>query len=251
MNQLRIPACFFLLFCCILLLSCSNEDSGSRENTTTTDTDVEVTTEDTSERRDPYWQQQSVGGSAAEKKQQIVKKYKSLLVFHANDTMQVNKTYLATLALARNSSLGPVKTKVLEISEATDDNVMVDTTIELGKRMKARLMDLSPNNDKSFSILQIGSDEQNLSNTKEAIWQWNIEPLKEGVHKLRLSIEVILSDDDRVNLPTKNIPVIIFAQKVSVGTKIANFISNYWQWIITAIFLPIFIAWLTNRIRKK
>ena len=245
MNQFRIPACFYLLlFLCILLLSCSSGDNS-------TNSELEPDIEDTSEIRDPYWQEQTVGGNNAEKKQQLVKKYSSLLVFHADDTMQVNKTYIASLALARNSALGPVKIKVLEISDATDDNVIVDTTIELGKKMKAKLMDLSPRNEKSFLIEQIGSEEQNLNNTKESIWQWNIEPLKAGQHKLKLSIQVILSDDDRVNLPTKDIPVLIFAEKISFGAKIQNFFSKYWQWIITGICLPIFIAWLTNRIKKK
>jgi len=248
MKQFRIPACFFLtLILTILLLSCN---SGTEEVTTSNETTTDTSTVDTSEFRDPYWQEQSIGGSNAEKKQQLVKKYSSLLVFHADDTMQVNKTYLASLALARNAALGPIKMKVLEISDATDDNVIVDTTIQLGKRMKAKLMDLSPRNNKSFEIVQIGEDEQNLSKTNESIWQWNIEPLKEGQHKLKLSIQVILSDDDKINLPTKDIPVTIFAQKISVGTKIANFFSKYWQWIVTAIFLPIFIALLTNRIKK-
>ena len=201
--------------------------------------------------RDPGLIEQSEGNGKEERKAQLVKKYNSLLVFHADDTMQVNKTYLATLALARNAALEPVKIKVLEISDATDDHVIVDSTIELGKRVKANLLDLSPKKDKSFEITQIGEDEQNLSKTKESIWQWNIEPLKAGQHKLKLSIQVIESDDNKFNLPTKDISVTIFAQKVTVGTKIANFFSNYWQWVITGILLPILIAFLTNWIKKR
>lgn len=252
MKQLRISAGIFLLsLFYLLLLGCKNSTDESTETKTVSDEMTTNESKDTSEVRDPYWVEQSVGGSTAEKKQQLVKKYNSLLVFHANDTMEVKQVYTATLALARNAELEPLKMRVLKESEATDDKVLVDSTIELGKRMKATLVDWSSAAEPSFSIKAMGSDEQNLSKTKEAIWQWRIEPLKAGPHKLKLSIQVILSDGDQINLPVRNIPIIIFAKKVSFATKVGNFFSNYWQWVITAILLPILIAWLTTRIRQS
>lgn len=238
MNQLRLYAIIIICVFC-LLQSCSKakKDSENIQSTTTEET------------RDPYWQNPTVGINNKDLANKLVKKYNSLLVFHASDTMQVNRTYTATLALARNAPLGPIKMKVLEASDATDENVLVDTTIELGKKMRADLKDFSPRNDRSFLIEKIGSDEQNLTGSKEAYWQWNIEPLKEGNHKLKLVIQVVLGDEGEVNLPTKEIPVTIFAQQVSAGAKVREFFSNYWQWIITGILLPVFIAWLTTRMR--
>lgn len=241
MNQLRTPLCFFLFFSIICFYSCAKKNSRKSANYSPTDT---------SEYTDPYWQHHSVGVANTEGKQQLVKNFTTLLVFHADDTMQVNKAYLATLALAKNANLAELKEKVLDASDASDDNAIVDTTIHLGKRMKAKLVDMSPRNDPSFYIEEMGNEEQNLNSSKEAYWNWKIEPLKEGEHELKLSIQVILSDDDRINLPPRDIKVTIFAQKVSVSTKIGNFFSNYWQWIITGILLPIFIALLTNRIRR-
>ena len=241
--MLRIPKYLFIFLFQFFLIACNNSSSDFKKEEKTSYIEPDDTT-------DRYWEKQNVGVGNKEKKDQFVKKYNSLLVFHADDTMQVNKTYIATLALARNMPLGPLKIKVLEESDATDDNVIVDSTIQLGKKMRADLRDFGPRNEKSFFIEQIGSPEQSLSDSKEATWQWNIEPLKEGHHKLKLSIQVISGDKGEVNLPTKDIPVTIFAEKVSMGTKFANFFSNYWQWIITAIFLPIFIAMLTNRIKQ-
>ena len=181
----------------------------------------------------------------------LEKKYSSLLVFHADDTMEVKKVYTAALALARNAALDPIIKTVLDNSAALNENVIKDTTIELGKRMKAELVDLSPRDDPSFIIKLMGEGEQNMRKSKESIWQWSIEPLKEGPHKLMLSIQVIISDEDKINLPARNIPVIIFAKKVSFITKVGDFFAGYWQWIITGILLPIFIAWLTNSIKQK
>ena len=242
MRQLRTPVYIYLLIILnLLLFSCAKKESRKLINHSSTDT---------SEYTDPYWQHHTVGTGKTEAKQQLVKKFNTLLVFHANDTMQVNKAYVATLALAKNTNLEELKAKVLDASDASDNNAIVDTTIHLGKRMKAKLVDMSPRSDPSFYIEEMGDQEQNLNSSKEAYWNWKIEPLKEGEHELKLSIQVILSDDDRINLPPRDIKVTIFAQKVSVSTEIGNFFSNYWQWIITGILIPIFIAWLTSRIKQ-
>jgi hypothetical protein len=203
-----------------------------------------------SEYKDPYWDNPAVGADPTEKTN-LVKKFNNLLVFHIDDTMEVKTVYTATLALARNAAIGPLKIKVLEESGASGDDVLLDTTIELGKRMKANLKDMSPSDNKSFKIEPFGTDEQNLNKSKESYWQWSIEPLKEGSHKLMLSIQVILSDEDKVNLPARNIPVMIYSKKVPFMSKVGNFFSNYWQWLITAILLPIIIALLTNSLKQR
>jgi hypothetical protein len=236
---------------CFLLLSCNN---ASDSHTTSEAAEfrrlenLDVNAE--SEYKDPYWDNPAVGADPTEKTN-LVKKFNNLLVFHIDDTMEVKTVYTATLALARNAAIGPLKIKVLEESGASGDDVLLDTTIELGKRMKANLKDMSPSDNKSFKIEPFGTDEQNLNKSKESYWQWSIEPLKEGSHKLMLSIQVILSDEDKVNLPARNIPVMIYSKKVPFMSKVGNFFSNYWQWLITAILLPIIIALLTNSLKQR
>ena len=199
----------------------------------------------------PAYEPDKVGINETEKRSIAVKKFNSVLAFHANDTMQVKKVYTAALALARNAALDPIIKLALENSEASDDSVIVVTDIELGKRMKAELIDMSPRDDPSFIIKPLGYNEQNIDKTKHAIWQWNLEPLKEGEHKLMLSVEVIPSDDNPFNLPARKIPVRIFAKKDPFFTKVGNFFDKYWQWIITGILIPIFIALLTNAIKQR
>jgi len=264
MKQFQIIVYLILFFFLQLLLSCGMGGSGNPEKKSARDytkadsSSIQnneifpIVNPDTEEFHDAYWQNENmVGSSQKETKQSLAKKYNSLLVFHAEDTMEVNKTYLATLALAKNADIEAVKLKVLEASDATSDNIIVDTTIQLGKRMRAKLLDLSPKNDKSFTIEKISPDEQNLTAIKEAYWQWNIEPLKEGNHELKLSVQVILGDGDEVGLPARDIPVTIFAKKVSFISKLGNFFGKYWQWIITGILIPLFIGFYTNWLKQR
>ena len=249
MNPLRSLIYFFLVPS-LFLVSCKNASKPDTAETAEYRPLENFEINPASDFKDPYWDN-PVAGADPGKKANLVKKFNSLLVFYADDTMEVKRVYTATLALARNATLGPIKIRVLEQSGSLDDNVLVDSTIELGKRVRASLKDVSPRDDKSFQIDQLGVDEQNLSKGKESYWQWNIEPLKAGSHKLMLSIQVILSDDDRVNLPARNIPVMIFSKKVSFFTKVENFFGSYWQWIITAILVPIVIALLNNTLKQR
>jgi len=260
MKQLYIHVCFFLLLLFyFILLSCNNaskeSDSTIVENIAASggfkSLDSFEINEDSSKFRNSNLEVQGFGENDSEKKTTISRKLDNLLVFHVDDTMNLKETYRATLALARNAALDPLIQSVLRESEASDDSVIVDSTIQLGKRVRAKLLDVGPRDDKSFRIEPFGTDEQNLDKTKERYWQWNIEPLKEGPHKLLLTVEVIYGDNNEMNLPARNIPIIIFAKKVSFSTKVGNFFSNYWQWVITGILLPILIALLTNWIKRR
>lgn len=183
----------------------------------------------------------------------LKKKYRELLVFHADDTMEVNKPKLATLILGKNESIEDLTIQVLEKSQANDPEIKSDTTISLGSKMKARLISFGGSTlDKSFEIEPLGDDIQSFSkDRKKILWQWKITPLKPGQQELKLSIQIIEKDGESVSLPAKNIPVIIFARSESFLSKIGTFIETKYEWIITAIMLPILIAWFTTRIRMK
>src|SRR6218665_991551 len=65
------------------------------------------------------------------------KKFKSLLMFHADDTMEVNKPRLATLILSKDELLGRIKAEVLEQSNSTkEETTRMDTLVDLGSKMK-------------------------------------------------------------------------------------------------------------------
>ena len=247
MKYNTVTCILFILFTCLFFAHCNNGiDSPARK-----DTPPGNHAEDSADASEQYMKNFDVVG-ASEQKQQLVKKYNNLLVFHADDTMEVNKTYIATLALAKNADIEKLSLKVLEASDASGKNVITDTTIQIGKRMRARLLDLSPRNDRSFDITPISPDEQNLiSKTKEAYWQWNVEPLKEGNRELKLSVVVIMNDEESFGLPAKDIPVLIFAKKASFINRVGNFFSKYWQWVITGIFVPIIIAWFTTWFKQR
>ena len=191
------------------------------------------------------------GTSSETRSDKLTKKYKSLLVFHADDSMEVNKPKLAVLVLARDANQEALKLEVLEESNAKDDNVKTDTTVDLGSKMKARLIPFS-GSKVDFEIEPLGDDEQSFkTDRKKILWQWKITPLKEGNHELKLSIQIIEKDGEAVSLPARNIPVLIYAKPQDLMSKVGNFFATKYEWIITAVLIPVIIGIVNIKMRNK
>lgn len=183
----------------------------------------------------------------------LQKKYRSLLVFHADDTMEVNRPKLAVLVLAKNESVEKLKMEVLDEANARDEKIKTDTTMDFGSKMKARLIAFGGSKvDSDFEIEPLGDDEQSFkTDRKKILWQWKITPLKAGQHELKLTIQIIEKDGEAVSLPARNIPVVIFAKEEGFMSKVGNFFATKYEWIITAVMIPLVIAVVNNRMRGK
>lgn len=183
-------------------------------------------------------------------------RFKNLLIFHASDTMKINKSYLATLILGKDQVLEELKTEVLEADGATTDDIKQDTSFETGSKMKARLIDMSGGGNKGFVIELIGGEESAVQSItakrKKTIWQWKLTPQTPGLQELRLSINVIEKDGEVVNLPARNIPVVIFAEPESFLSNVGSFFKNEnTKWLLSAIFIPIFLSWYNTKRKNK
>lgn len=184
-------------------------------------------------------------------------RFKNLLVFHANDTMKINKSYLATLILGKDQVLEELKTAILETDGSPNDDIKQDTSFEMGTKMKARLIDMSGAGNKGFTIELIGGEEaatQSITEKrKKVIWQWKLTPQAPGLQELKLSVNVIEKDGEIVNLPARNIPVVIYAEEEGFFASIGSFFKNEnTKWLLSGILIPVFVGWYTvGRQNKK
>jgi hypothetical protein len=189
--------------------------------------------------------------------QHILKhRFKNLMLFHANDTMKINKSYLATLILGKDQIVDELKTEILPAEDSASNNIKQDTSFEIGTKMKARLIDMSGAQNKGFAIELIGGEEaatQNITEKrKKTIWQWKLTPQTPGLQELKLSINVIEKNGEIVNLPARNIPVMIFAEQEGFFASIGSFFKNeHTRWLLSAILIPVFLGWYTTKRKNK
>ena len=185
----------------------------------------------------------------------IADKVKSAMVFHIDDTMQIGTGYKVTLALGKDLSLDDLKAEVQLSTNAKAEDLRTDTTLKVAAEMRARLKDLSPAGEKSFDITSLSESgdiqEINEETDNKAFWQWNVIPLKEGKHRIELVVDIVLDRKRSIFLPSRTMDVMIHSKPESIGSKFSVFFEKYWQWMITAIIIPIIIAWLTTRIRQR
>lgn len=195
-------------------------------------------------------------GNSANADNLLKRRFKNLLVFHADDTMKIKKAYIATLILGKDQVLGTIKEEALESSNASDENIKHDTSVDIGSKMRARLIDMSGATNKGFDIELLGGEEaatQSITEKrKKAIWNWKLIPQTPGQQELKLAITILEKDGESVTLPTKNIPVLIFAEKESFIDSVGSFFKNdSTKWILSAIIIPIFLAWITSKIKYR
>lgn len=183
----------------------------------------------------------------------LKKKFKNLLFFYADDSMQVNTPKLATLILSKDGTVEKMKLEVLDESNAKDEGIKTDTSMDFGSKMKARLIAFgSGSNENSFTIESLGDEIQSFDADRDKIlWQWKVTPLKPGQQELKLSIQVMVKDGEAVSLPARNIQVIIYAKPESFLSSVSDFISRKYEFLITAIMIPIIIAFFTTRMKNK
>lgn len=227
----------FLLSICLFILSCQHVD---REANHDSESD-----EMSSKKKDTSYDTEDVSDAPNGDK-----RYENLLLFNIKDTLQVHSIYKATLGLAKGETIEELKRDVLQSSTDNGNNI-IDTTLKIASVMRATLKE-SGGTKEYFQISPIGEEEQSIDEVSDnkAFWQWNIEPLKEGKHQLELVVEIVVKSR-HIFLPSRTIPVLIYSQPEGTATKVSNFIGNNWQWIISAVFIPLFITWITIRHKNK
>ena len=188
----------------------------------------------------------------------LKRRYKNLLVFHADDTMKIKKSYIATLILGKDQMYGTLKAEALSSSKAEDEKVKMDTTIELGGRMQAKLMDGGGKENKGFEIEIMGgalAETQKITDKRKAAqWNWRLTPLTPGQQNLTLFISVIQKGDEGdegITLPTTAIPILIFAEEESFMSKAGTFFEKNFLWLLGTLLIPLLLGWYNARMRHR
>jgi hypothetical protein len=67
-------------------------------------------------------------------------------------------------------------------------------------------------------------------------WEWNVIPLKSGMHRLNLCVDAII---EMPNLPERVKHLSVLEREVNVKVnpryQIRSFVRSYWQYVITTI----------------
>lgn len=161
---------------------------------------------------------------------------KGNVAYHIPTTMVVRNTYQVTLVISKTT------VNIYEDMEG----VVKTTTIPITETMEVNLVDPSPVDDKTFSIVPDNNAEQLIEDGNEVTkWSWNVTPLKSGGANLKIVVSIIKNGHKKETVYTDNIHI-----KTNLVKTIPLFLEKYWQWLLTTLVIP-FGVWLYNKRKKK
>lgn len=137
----------------------------------------------------------------------------------------------------------------VSVKIAKDRNVLIsDSTdifdINISQTMEVRLIDVSPSYNKVFDIVKVNSDKQFIDEHLYTEWLWRVIPIRSGEHSLKVVVSIIRDNNVR-EIVHEDIVIVENDNKENINL----FFSKYWQWLVSTLFIPIFI-YLFKKYRK-
>jgi hypothetical protein len=161
---------------------------------------------------------------------------KGYVAYHIPTIMYVRETYQVSLVISKSN---------INIYEDFE-GVVKTTTIPITETMDVKLIDPSPIDDKTFSIVPDNDAEQMIEDGNEVTkWSWNVTPLKSGGANLKIVVAIIKNGHKKETVYQDNVRVI-----TNPGKTIPIFIGKYWQWFLSTLIIP-FGIWLYNKKKEK
>jgi hypothetical protein len=168
-------------------------------------------------------------------KQRELKKGK--VVYTIPKVMKVRETYQVILRISENQ---------IVIYDGLPTENRVEAVIPITETMEVRLVDPSPTDNPFFNIVGDNTGIQlvdSLDNYTQ--WTWNVTPIRYGESKLKIVVSIIRNGIKKETVYEGDVIV-----KVNPTAQVKYWISNYWQWLLTTLIIPIF-GWWWNRKKKR
>lgn len=159
--------------------------------------------------------------------------------FSAAEAMQVGATYKVHLIVSPSEPVPVLVTEVAQPGGKSEGG-----TVRVDSLMVAHL------SGTNFKIEPTSPEEQAVSLKEQTDWSWQVTPLSEGKHTLNLSIYArIIIPGTQTQRQIKTLEREI-SVNVTFGQRVAGFISENWQWLWTAVLVPV-AGYLIARFAKK
>ena len=166
------------------------------------------------------------------------------ITFNSPPNMEQYDVAIIDLLLDFRKPMEELKTELKEKMDTHIPMQVQQQRVRVLDRMEARLTGTG------FEITAVTPILQAISRYETTTWKWQIKPISSGAQYLHLTLTAILTingkDIERaIRTFDKRIEV-----NVSWSSKIGNFLSNNWQWLWAAIFVPL-LGWLWKRRQNK
>lgn len=156
------------------------------------------------------------------------------IAFNTPKTMRMDEAEVVHLVLSPSDPVEQLKKAIRETGKLEFHQV------QYADRMEADLT------SESFKITPITPMRQAVRTSGNTEWQWSIKPTESGKQHLFLRLNAIIKvdgDPTAVAVQTFSEEIVI---EVPLRQRLSQFAATNWQWLCTALFIPIG-GWLWKR----
>jgi len=168
------------------------------------------------------------------------------IAFVPPETMTLEKSETVYLRLSIAQTVEELKQEI--INEGLTGQIDTAKGIKIDSQMKAVLI-----GGEDFKVTPITPETLPVSNQTTTEWKWDVKALHSGNLKLYLTLNAIVEYEDGAGKHPVTIKTFDKNYTVAVPwseNAVFKFIGNNWQWLWTALIVPV-VLWFLNRRRNE
>lgn len=159
------------------------------------------------------------------------------VVYKVPDTMIIFTNYRITVRISKDTSIENIVTTLTGNLRRAE--------IPVSSEMEVSLVDESPEDDKSFKVTKVNSDQQSIEEDYSE-WIFNVQPIKTGNKKLNLVVSIIRGNSKKQVVYTDVIHV-----RSNVKKEVKSFWDKYWQYILSTFVIPLSVYFWQKKKKSK
>jgi hypothetical protein len=158
------------------------------------------------------------------------------IAFNTPTALALDETATIHLVLSLEETHAELEERITELGET------VGAEIRASDEMEAKL------SGADFEIVPLGDERKAVSAQETTEWFWEITPLETGVLRLHVTLSAFV----RVAGEERKRELRVFSKQLEIRVgwvdRLGDFVGGNWQWLWTAILVPV-SAWLMARRR--
>lgn len=181
----------------------------------------------------------------------VDKSSKGTIAYSVPNEMQVGKQYVIKLRITKERGKEVNRTLVLGDRDIPINDINIDSkvtieNIRVEKTMTAQLISA----DDVFKVTPQNTEKQVVEDGEYTEWGWLVTPLKSGDSYLKLIIKIRIDADGETTYKD----IVVFDKNIKIKSNInhgiKNWLSEYWQWLMTTIIIPLVVFFYRNKKKK-
>jgi hypothetical protein len=159
------------------------------------------------------------------------------VAFNTPSTLSLGQTTEIQLLLSLREPIERLKAQVAAIGKVEG------ATVRVSDDMEARLT------GRGFAIEAISDPRQLVVDSENTEWRWDVQGTQTGTHELHLTLTAFIDVDGVRGARTVQTFDRTLVIRVTWYRRLSGFVGGNWQWLWTAILIPV-AAWVLQRRRR-